>query len=378
MPNDPLSPDRSQVSILIPTSTILKVLVAALLVWGLLRLLPEVFLLTLAVLLAVTLAPIIAWLERRGLSHGLAVTLITALFLLAVAIAAVLVIPVLSSQATLLVENYRTYRSNAEQHLASQPAFVKRLMLQVLDLPSSPQVASSLKQPLAWGRIAVIGLTAAVLLFALTVYLLIDGRKTYAWILAYVPRRHRANMATTMEDVSAVITAYVQGQVLTSVLFGLFALAVLLLLHVPAAVPMAFLAAACDVVPVLGIVLATLPAAAIAFTVSPPTALAVVILYAAYHVLEVYLIIPKVYGRGLQLSGLVVLSALVVGGKLFGILGALIVLPLVAAYPIVERIWLHAYLSDEVLKDHSALESTDAEDSSHAVEKVLRGKKHSS
>ena len=377
MPIDPSPPGRPQVDLHIPTSTILKILVTALLVWGLLRLLTEFLLLILAVLLAVTVAPIIAWLERKGLSHVLAVMLVTIAFVVAGALVAVLVVPVLSSQVTLLVDNYRTYRSNAEHQLAGQPAFVRQLILQVLDLPFSPQVAASLKQPLAWGRIAAIAITAAVLMFALTVYLLMDGKKTYAWLLAYVPRRHRTRMGTMMVEVSAVVTAYLQGQVFTSVLFGLFALAVLLVLHVPAAVPMAFLAAACDVVPVLGIVIATLPAAAIAFTVSPPAALAVVILYAAYHVLEDYVIIPKVYGNRLQLSSLVVLAALVVGGSLFGILGALIVLPLVAAYPIIERIWLQAYLSDEVLRDHSALEAVDAEESSRAVEKILRGKKHS-
>jgi len=191
-----------------------------------------------------------------------------------------------------------------------------------------------------------------------------------------VPRRHRARMGQTMLEVSDVVTAYVQGQALTSILFGLFSLAVLLLCHVPAALPMALLAALCDVVPVLGIIIATLPAVAVAFTVSPQAALAVLLLYAGYHVLENYVIIPRIYGHRLQLSSLVVLAALVVGGELLGILGALIVLPLVAAYPIVERIWLQAYLSDEVIKDHSALESADAEGSARAVDKVLQGKKH--
>ena len=51
---------------------------------------------------------------------------------------------------------------------------------------------------------------------------------------------------------------------------------------------MALLAALCDVVPVLGIIVATLPAVAVALTVSPQTALAVLLLYASYHVLENY------------------------------------------------------------------------------------------
>jgi hypothetical protein len=66
----------------------------------------------------------------------------------------------------------------------------------------------------------------------------------------------------------------------------------------------------------------------------------------------------------------------VVGGTLQGILGAILVLPLVAAYPIIERIWLHDYLSDEVIRDHAALERAAESGSDEAVEAVLRGAKH--
>lgn len=85
---------------------------------------------------------------------------------------------------------------------------------------------------------------------------------------------------------------------------------------------------------------------------------------------------PRIYGRRLQLSTLAVLLALVVGGTLQGVLGALLVLPLVAAYPIIERLWLHEYLSDEVLRDHAALERAAESGSDREVEAVLEGQKH--
>jgi predicted PurR-regulated permease PerM len=93
--------------------------------------------------------------------------------------------------------------------------------------------------------------------------------------------------------------------------------------------------------PVLGVVVSTLPAVLLALTVSPLAAAAVLALYILYHVIENDVLVPRVYGRRLRMSGLAVLIALVVGGTLQGILGAVLVLPLVAAYPIVERIWLH-------------------------------------
>ena len=85
---------------------------------------------------------------------------------------------------------------------------------------------------------------------------------------------------------------------------------------------------------------------------------------------------PRIYGRRLQLSTLAVLLALVVGGTLQGIVGAILILPLVAAYPIIERIWLHDYLSSEVIHDHSALEHAAESGSDQAVDAVLRGQRH--
>jgi predicted PurR-regulated permease PerM len=162
----------------------------------------------------------------------------------------------------------------------------------------------------------------------------------------------------------------------TSFLLGAFALVVLTVFHVPAAVPLAFLAAICDVIPILGVIISTLPAVLLALTVSPAAAVSVLLLYAVYHVIENYVIVPKVYGRRLSLSTLAVLVAIVVGGSLYGVLGAVLVLPLVAAYPIIERIWLHEYLSEEVLKDHAALEQAGEAGTDRAVEKVLAGEKH--
>jgi predicted PurR-regulated permease PerM len=183
-------------------------------------------------------------------------------------------------------------------------------------------------------------------------------------------------MAATVSEVSDVIIAYVQGQIVTSLLYGSFAFVTLSLFRVPAAVPLAVLAALCDVIPVLGVVVSTVPAVLLALTVSPLNAVAVLALYILYHVIENYVLVPRVYGRRLRMSGLAVLIALVVGGTLQGILGAVLVLPLVAAYPIVERIWLHEYLSDEVLTDHFALQAAAEQGSDAAVENVLKGQEH--
>ena len=119
--------------------------------------------------------------------------------------------------------------------------------------------------------------------------------------------------------------------------------------------PLAILAGLCDVIPVIGIIIATLPAVLLAVTVSPATAAVVFALYLGYHVVESYVIVPRIYGQRLRLSTLAVLLALLAGTTLQGLIGAVLVLPLVAAYPIIERIWLASYLGPRSIKDHSAL-----------------------
>jgi predicted PurR-regulated permease PerM len=251
-------------------------------------------------------------------------------------------------------------------------------MSEIFDLPSSPEVAHSLRRPLAWGQVVLESALAAVMVLVLSVYLLLDGKRTYAWLLAYVPRRHRSKMAETVPAVSEVVMAYVQGQLLTSLLAGGYAFAALTILRVPSALPLAVLAAICDVLPILGVFISTIPAAFFALTVSPFAAAAVVVLYLLYHAIENYVIIPRVYGRRLRLSPLVVLIALIVGGSLYGVLGAVLILPVFAAYPIIEKIWLTDYLSDEVVADHAELAEAAATGEDRAIDAVLQGEEHPS
>ena len=64
---------------------------------------------------------------------------------------------------------------------------------------------------------------AFTIVVVLTLYLLLDGKSLYAWLLAFVPRTYREKVATTIDEVSEVVHAYVSGQLLVAVLFALFA-----------------------------------------------------------------------------------------------------------------------------------------------------------
>src|SRR5207237_777070 len=71
---------------------------------------------------------------------------------------------------------------------------------------------------------------------------------------------------------------------------------------------------------------------------------------------ETYLVSPYVYGDRLKLSNLAVILAFAVGAEIAGVIGALIALPLAAAYPAVERIWLKDKLAEDTVRAHRAIE----------------------
>lgn len=372
----PVDRERVDLHIHLPTRTVVKVLLTLIVVWAGLRLWPQFLLLLISLLLALALHPVVAAMERRGLRRGAAVGALTLVMCAVAAVLVTVVFTSLAEQLSKLAQDFPALRDRVEQRVPAAYPTLKRVVREVFALPSSPEVAAQLKRPLALGTVALSGALSTFFTLIVTIYLLLDGKRLYAWLIAYIPRVHRERMAVTAEEVSEVVCVYVRGQVIISALFTAYAAIVLTLLRVPAVLPLAILAGLCDVIPVVGVVLATAPAVLLALTVSPTTAAIVFVCYIAYHVIESYLIVPRVYGQRLRLSTLAVVLALLAGTTLQGLIGAVLVLPLVAAYPIIERIWLAGYLAPDVVKDHNALAKSDGKAHAAAVEAVLQGEKH--
>jgi predicted PurR-regulated permease PerM len=343
-------PERTLV-VELPWRTIFKVLAAAALVWVWLRTWELVLLLTVAVLLAVTLDPVVQRVERRGLPRWGAATLVAFSLLMALSVFLYIATTSLPTQWQIVA----TRMVSVEHDLASRvPAFVR----DAIGTEDPADLAQTYVGPLMLRLTKAAGraLLVFALAFILMVYLLIEGRATYQWLLAFVPLSQRAKVAQTAVESQRVIFGYVAGNIATSIFATLFVLASLTLLHIPAALLLAVLAGLCDFVPVVGFMASLLPAVVLALAVSPVVALTVVVLYVAYHTLENYLIAPLVYGDRLRLSNVAVVLAFAVGATLAGVIGALIALPVAAAYPAIERIWLSERLGEQVVQEHAAIE----------------------
>lgn len=348
---DETDPPPQRVELHIPAITFGKCFAAALVALAAYKLWSLLLLVFLAILVAVTLNSMVDWLMTRGLKRRGALILVLGCTFLLIGVGSALVVPALLAQIGSFSERWPTLQQQLLQQF-KEDSFIRQSLEHAMANKDWTDLDALFGRFLTAGGIAFTGVTQLILLLMISLYLVIDGGRTYRWLLAFFPPFTRRKMYQTSEEISLVIFRYVVGQAITSGLIMIYAFIVLSLLHVPGALMLAILAAVFDILPMLGFFFLTTPAFLLALTVSPRTAFTVLALYLIYVGVESYFIVPKIYGKSLRLSTLSVLLGLLVGTILAGIPGALAALPLVASYSVIERIWLKHYLGEGVSEKH--------------------------
>lgn len=322
----------------LPVSTIVRVILTLVTIWLLTRLWAMLLLGVIALLVAAALSPAVAWLQGRGLRRSLSVATVFLVLLGAVALIVSLVVPPLIDDGRAFAQDLPSYVERGQRILNRNPDLYERLQSAAQRGAADP--AAIFGGFLTVGQTLVGAIVNILLVVVLTIYILADGDRIYRWLVRYLPWEQRDKLDRAIPEVSSVVSGYVLGQAINSTLFGLFSFAVLTLLDVPQALFLAILAAFMDAIPIAGVLIATVPAVLLALTVSPTAAVVVLIAYVLYQQIENYVIVPRVFTSTLQISSFAVLVAALVGGELLGIIGIPLALPIAAAVPVVERIWI--------------------------------------
>lgn len=330
--------------------------------WIWLRLWRWILIFVVAVFLAVALDPLVQWLDRRGLKRRFGGPLVVLALTLMVAGFFALSGAQLREQAGMLGDRISEMREQVSSWI---PEEMKG------NIPGSSRTEGAESQQQFGGsqgaagfaaqavRALVSGIASILIALVLTAYLLLDGRRTYEWFVAFAPPARRPRIHQTAEEARTAVIGYMRGNVATSVLAAIVTFIVLISLKVPAALLLALLAGILNFVPIVGLMLSLVPAVLLALTVSPGVAIAVAAFYLGYNALESYYIQPRVYGHEMQLSSLAVLAAFAAGAELGGVIGALIALPIAAMYPPIESIWLKGRLDPSSVDDHRRIEGTE-------------------
>ena len=196
------------------------------------------------------------------------------------------------------------------------------------------------------------GLLDVLMILLLALYITTDGPRIARYLRAFLPPDRHEQASRVTSRIFVRLGGWVSGQILLCVIIGCISWIGLTLIGVPYAVVLALVAGVMEAVPNVGPIIAAVPAVIIAALYSPWQALLVAILYIVIQQLENYIIVPKVMSRAVELHPLAVLLALMVGGELMGVLGAVLAVPVTAAISVIV---------DEIRAERIA-PSVDAED----------------
>jgi predicted PurR-regulated permease PerM len=164
----------------------------------------------------------------------------------------------------------------------------------------------------------------------LALYIMIDRDRLRGGIFLLVPRSHHIRLSRIMLNLETIVGAYIRGQVITCAFMGVFVYILLIACGVRNALPIAVFAGVADILPYIGPLFSVGAAVAAALSRGPVVIIVVLLLMLVYEELESRIIIPRVYGRALRLPSSVILLSLLSGGILYGVVGALLALPVAA------------------------------------------------
>ena len=142
------------------------------------------------------------------------------------------------------------------------------------------------------------------------------------------------------------ITGYVAGNLVISVIAGLTTYAFLAILGVPFAGVVALWVAFADLIPLVGATMGAIPEVALAFLHSVPAGIAAVLFYVLYQQFENHVLQPTIMAKAVSIKPLVVMVSVLLGVELFGILGALLAIPVAAVLKVIGTEAMRVYRPD--------------------------------
>jgi predicted PurR-regulated permease PerM len=286
----------------------------------------------LALFIAAGLDPIVGWLVRHRFPRWAAVLTVIVCGLAIVGGFLAAAIPPLASEATALAHQIPHYMND----LQNRNSQLGKLNVKYHIKDRLTSLVSSRGGSLVGGVVGagalVVGTVSEILaIVVFSIYFLAGLPQIKMFTYRLIPHSRRPRAILLGDEIFAKVGGYVLGNFITSAIAGLGTYLWLLAWGVPYPLLLGIFVAFLDLIPVIGSTVGGIVVSLVALTVSLPVALATLGFYVAYRLAEDYLIVPRIMGRTVELPAIVSLVAVLVGGVLLGIVGALIAIPVAAA-----------------------------------------------
>jgi predicted PurR-regulated permease PerM len=286
----------------------------------------------LALFIAAGLDPVVSWLTRRRVPRWAAVVIV--LLALAGAIGSFIAaaIPPLAAQTSSLIADLPRYAHALQNHNSELGRLnAKYHIEQHLSHLLATRGSSLIGGVVGAGALVLGTLTSTLVVLVLVVYFLAGMVQIKQFFYRLAPDSRRARVKLLGDDIFAKVGEFVLGNVATSVIAGLGTYLWMLAFRIPYPILLALFVALLDLIPVIGSTIGGAVVSLVALTVSLPVAIATLAFYIGYRLFEDYLLTPRVMGSAVKVPAVVSVVAVLVGGALLGIVGALVAIPVAAA-----------------------------------------------
>jgi predicted PurR-regulated permease PerM len=299
-----------------------------------------------AAFIAVGISAPINYLSRH-MRRGFAVLIAyLCLFAIPVGLGAILVPPIVNG-ANDLADKAPEYAAQARdfvdknerlRKLEADYGVITQLEEQAKKLPTKLGGAAGTLKDLGIG--IVNSIFAAVTILILSIFMAANGRRWVSRAIAFQPPERAERLERAVDRIASAVGNYVGGALAQATIAGVTAFIVMTILGIPFAGPLAVLVAFADLIPLVGATIAAVLVAIVTLFADFPLDTIIWVIWAiVYQQIENAVIQPQIQRRAVDINPFVVLVSVLFGSTLFGILGALLAIPIAASLQIAVHEW---------------------------------------
>jgi len=287
-----------------------------------------IFILFVSMLLALIIDPAVDKLERMKIPRVIGTFSLFVLFFAFLAFMFYLAVPPLIKEINQLT-HITTHYLNENTFFVNQQILRNELSGPLQDvLIETGKYLKSVTSSVLSGVFKLLGgVISAILILVISFYLIIEEKGIERFVKEIVPSNSQLRALRIVKKIQIKLGRWFIGQLSLAFIIGIMSFIGLTLLGVPYAFVLAVIAGVLELVPYIGPVLSSIPAILIAFSISPALALFTLALYFLIQQFENYVIVPKVMERSVNLHPIVIIVVVIIGGKLDGIAGAILAVP---------------------------------------------------
>jgi predicted PurR-regulated permease PerM len=284
--------------------------------WLVIEIRDILFLLFIAFLLMTAIQPLVALLERVRIPRILGILLVYAVVFGFFGASLVGAIPALVVQSTKLSQEF--------------PGFVARILpYWNIDVSTISQQIAPIGESVVKFTLGIFSnIVTVVTVLAFTFYFLMERQNAHDILKSIIGEAAARQSMVVLRAIEQRLGAWVRGELLLMTSIGALSFIGLSILHVDFALPLAILAGLLEVIPMVGPIASAIPAVLVALSVSPLLALSVAALYIVIQQFENNVLVPVIMKKSVGFAPIMTILALMIGGRLAGIMGAVLAIPI--------------------------------------------------